>query len=156
MEIKIRALKKEDISEYVKLILRTKAGSNRKEIEKIIKNSLEKGIKPLNPDYFVLTISGKIAGISGLYYDYEDPADVLWIDYFAVLPEFQRQGLGTTMLENLEKICQKKKTRLLCVFTETEESLKFWRKNGFEIFGRIDDYYAKDRPKIWLSKEIKV
>jgi len=156
MEIKIRALKKEDISDCVKLILRTKAGSNRKEIEKIIENSLEKGIKPLNPDYFVLTISEKISGISGLYYDYEDPADILWIDYFAVLPEFQRQGFGTIMLENQEKICQKKKTRLLCVFTETEESLKFWRKNGFEIFGRIDDYYAKDRPKIWLSKEIKV
>ena len=113
--------------------------------------SLAPGIKPLNPNYYVLFLNNKIIGVSGLYYDYEDPKDIMWMDYFAVLPEFQRHGYGTKMLENLEKICKKRKTRMLCVFTDKEGALKFYKINGFKVCGKIENYYGK-KPRIWMYK----
>ena len=79
-------------------------------------------------------LEGKIIGVSGLYYDYEDPEDVMWMDYFAVKPEFQGQGYGTKMLENLVKICKERKTRMLCVFTDNQKAVKFYENNNFKVF----------------------
>lgn len=155
MNTKIRLLTKEDIPEAARIILETKAGCNKEEVEKLLHLSLKKGVSFLNPDYYVLLLDENPVGISGLYYDYEDPKDILWMDYFAVSQKFQRHGFGTLMLEHLEKICREKKVKRLCVFAETEQALSFYDKNGFKIFGRLDDYYGNGRPRIWLSKIIE-
>ena len=151
MKTKIRNLNKKDIPECLRIVLETGASSAKKEAEKVMKYSLAPGIKPLNPNYYVLVLDNEIIGISGLYYDYEDPKDVMWMDYFAVKPEAQRQGYGTKMLQNLENICKNKKVRMLCVFTDKKEALKFYKKNGFKICGKIEDYYGK-KPRIWMHK----
>jgi len=152
MEKIIRLFKKQDISACVKIIMKTNAGCNKKEIKKLLNLSLKKGVSFINPDYYVLVVNKNIIGVSGLYYDYEDPKDIFWMDYFAVSPALQRQGFGTEMLKNLEKICKNKKARMLNVFTETEQAVNFYTKNGFKIFGKIDNYYGPNRPRIWLSK----
>lgn len=149
--LKIKNLNKKDISACVKIALETEASSSGKEAKKIMEYSLAPGIKPLNPNYYVLFLNNKIIGVSGLYYDYEDPKDIMWMDYFAVLPEFQRHGYGTKMLKNLEKICKKRKTRMLCVFTDKEGALKFYKINGFKVCGKIENYYGK-KPRIWMYK----
>lgn len=152
--MKIRSLTKEDINDCANIAFKAGASSNKNEAKKIMEFSLSPGIKPLNPNYYVLENNGKIIGISGLYYDYEDPKDILWMDYFAVDPEFQRQGYGKKMLENLESICKKKKARMLCVFTDNEVALNFYIKNGFKVCGKIENYYGK-RPKVWLNKAVE-
>ena len=149
--LKIRRLNKKDIPACLKLSLETKVSSRRSEAKKIMELSLNPGIKFLNPDYYVLELENKITGISGLYYDYEDPKDVMWMDYFAISPKFQRQGYGKKMLENLEKICRKKKVRILCVFTDKDGAINFYKKNGFKISGKIDNYYV-NKPRVWLYK----
>jgi len=157
--IKIRNLKKEDINACLKIVLETEASSSRSEAKKIMEYSLAPGIKPLNPNYYVLELKnpstglGQIVGISGLYFDYEDPKYIMWMDYFAVTPKFQMQGYGTKMLENLENICKKKKVKMLCVFTDKEGALKFYKNNGFKVAGKIENYYGK-KPRIWLHKKI--
>ncbi len=154
MKIIIRNLHKEDIPACLKIVLETEASSNRKEAKKVMEFSLAPGIKPLNPNYYVLVSDGKIIGVSGLYYDYEDPKDIMWMDYFAISPKFQREGYGTKMLKNLEKICKDKKVRLLCVFTFRAGAVKFYKKNGFKVFGKIENYYGKS-PRIWLYKNMQ-
>jgi ribosomal protein S18 acetylase RimI-like enzyme len=57
------------------------------------------------------------------------------------------------MLSNLENICNKKKIRMLCVFTDKDGALKFYKKNGFKVAGKIDNYYVK-KPRIWLYKKL--
>ncbi len=151
MSLIIRNLNKKDIPACLKIVLETEASSNGKEARKVMELSLAPGIKPLNPNYYVLELDGKIIGISGLYYDYEDPKDIMWMDYFAVSPEFQRSGYGTKMLENLENICKKKKVRLLCVFTDKTVAFEFYERNGFETCGKIENYYG-DKPRIWMRK----
>lgn len=153
MSLKIRNLAKKDIAECVKLALEAGASSNAKEARKIMEYSLAKGIKPLNPNYYLLTLDGKIIGISGLYYDYEDPNGIMWLDYLAVKPELQGQGYGSIMLENLEKIAKGKKVKKLCVFTDSEKPVGFYEKKGFKVCGRLEEYYGKN-PRIWLFKKI--
>lgn len=158
METKIRLLKKQDIPAVVRIILETKAGENKKEVQKLLALSLKKGVSFINPDYYVLESKAEkkskpeILGVSGLYYDYEDPKDIFWMDYFAVSPVFQHQGFGTMLLKNLENICKKKKARMLCVFAETDQAVNFYTKNGFQAFGKLENYYGPNRPRIWLSK----
>ncbi|MCX6720481.1 MAG: GNAT family N-acetyltransferase [Candidatus Staskawiczbacteria bacterium] len=152
MTLIIRNLNKEDIPEALKIALETKASCNESEARKVMEMSLAPGIHPLNPNYYVLVLEGEIIGISGLFYDYEDPEDVFWMDYFAVKPELQKHGYGTRMLENLVRICKEKKARMLCVFTDNKNALKFYKKNGFKVCGKIKDYYGKGKSRIWLSK----
>jgi ribosomal protein S18 acetylase RimI-like enzyme len=151
--MKIRNLIKKDISACIEIILETKASSSRNEAKKIMGLSLAPGIKFLSPNYYVLELDGNIVGVSGLYYDYEDPKDIMWMDYFAVSPKFQRQGLGTKMLKNLVNVCKKKKVRMLCVFTDKDGATKFYKKNGFKFVGKIDNYYG-NKPRIWMHKKI--
>jgi len=154
METEIKLLNKDGIPACVEIILQTKAGSNPEEVKKVLELSLAENIEPLNPDYYVLWLNDEIIGISGLYYDYEDPIDILWMDYFAILPKFQRQGYGTKMLNNLERICGNKKVRMLCVFTDKDGALNFYKKSGFEICGEIKNYYPENKPRIWLYKNL--
>jgi len=147
----IRNLRQEDIPECLEIVLETEASSKRAEAERIMEFSLTPGIKTLNPNYYVLILGGKIIGVSGLYYDYEDPKDIMWMDYFAIRPEFQKKGFGTEMLINLERICRDKEVRMLCVFTDKKGALKFYKKNGFRVCGKINNYYGKN-PRIWLRK----
>ena len=155
MKTIIRKLKKEDILTCIKIILKTNVSSNAKEAKKIMELSLVKGIKFLNPEYYILEQDKKIIGVSGLYYDYEDPKNVLWLDYLAVLSEFQGMGYGSLMFENLKKIAKNKKVKMLCVFTDKQKALDFYEKKGFKICGEINNYYGKNKSKIWLYKNLK-
>ena len=92
MTLVIRGLKKEDIPEALKIAMETGASCNKNEAKKIMEFSLTPGIKPLNPNYYVLVLNGEIVGVSGLYYDYEDPKDIMWMDYFAVKPDFSAES----------------------------------------------------------------
>ncbi len=154
METKIKNLNKKDIPACLKIIFRTGVSSSRAEAKKVMHFSLAPGIKPFNPNYYTLWLDDKIIGVSGLYHDYEDPKNIMWMDYFAVLPEYQKQGHGTKMLENLENICKKGKVKMLCVFTDKEGALEFYQKKGFKICGRIENYYNKGKPRVWLFKKI--
>lgn len=154
MNLIIRDLKKEDIPAALKIALETGASCNALEARKVMEMSLVPGISPLNPDYYVLVLNNEIIGISGLFYDYEDPKDVFWMDYFAVKPDLQKHGYGTKMLENLVRICKGKKARMLCVFTDNKNALKFYKHNGFKVCGKIKDYYAEGKSRIWLFKKL--
>jgi ribosomal protein S18 acetylase RimI-like enzyme len=156
MKTEIRNLNKKDIPTCIDIVLQTEAGLNAEEAKQLMERSLVEGIKPLNPDYYVLLLDGEIVGVSGLYYDYEDPFDIFWMDYFAVLPKFQRQGYGTEMLKNLETICEGKKARMLCVFTNNKKgALSFYKKNGFQVCGEIKNYYSDGSNRTWLYKNLK-
>lgn len=152
MTLIIRNLNKKDIPAALKIAIETGASCNEKEAKKIMEMSLVPGIHPLNPNYYVLVLNGEIVGISGLFYDYEDPKDIFWMDYFAVKPDLQKHGYGTKMLENLIKICEGKKARMLCVFTDNDKALKFYKNHGFKVCGKINNYYAKGKSRIWMYR----
>jgi ribosomal protein S18 acetylase RimI-like enzyme len=152
--LKIKRLEKKDINQALKIITETRAATKIKEARWLMELSLKKGFHALKPAYYVLFKDDKIIGISGLYQDYEDPEKVRWLDYLAVTPKLQRQGYGTVMLGNLEKICRNKKVKLLCVFTDNQKAINFYKKHKFKVFGNIPNYFEHSDNKVWLCKKL--
>ena len=48
-----------------------------------------------------------------------------------ILPEYQKQGIGSSILEALIQHCRKQKVRVLWLFSASEKS-EFYKKFGFE------------------------
>ena len=81
---------------------------------------------------------GKILGVMGL----EPVKDVTLIRHAYVLPEHQRQGMGTKLLAHLKQITR---TRRLLVGTWAANSwgIAFYRKHGFKLLPDKDDLLKK-------------
>lgn len=60
--------------------------------------------------------------------------DVLWVD-----ETLRKSGLGTKMLRKLEKIAKKKNCKLIHVDTFSFQAPEFYKKNGFEVFGVLEN-----------------
>jgi len=81
--------------------------------------------------------------------------DLYWI---AVDPDFQKQGVGSTLLGFLEKVVKGKGGRLILADTSTiphyEKTQKFYLKNGFQEVARVPDYYHPGNDRITFCKRI--
>lgn len=78
------------------------------------------------------------------------------ITYF-ILPEHTRKGLGTKLLNVLEREAKKKgiRTLLANISSLNIQSIKFHRKNGFRRCGvlkKIGAKFGKDFDLVWMQK----
>lgn len=95
----------------------------------------------------------KIIGVSGVCNCFgDDPKGVKWLTYTAILPEFQGQGIGSSLLSRIEERLKAKKLKLLCVDTHSKKAMRFYKKNGFKKSGEIPNYYNSGESKITLYK----
>lgn len=152
--LKIKKLEKKHINDCLCVIVETRAGTKEKEARWLMERSLKKKEQIVKPSYYVLLKDDKVVGISGLYQDYEDPETVRWLDYLAVTPKLQRLGFGTKMLKNLEQICKKEKVKTLCLFTNNQKAINFYKKNKFATLGKINNYFAPGGFKAWMYKKL--
>lgn len=81
------------------------------------------------------------------------------ITYF-ILPEYSRKGLGTKLLQVLEKEANKMgiTTLLANVSSRNKQSLKFHRKNGFKkcgTFEKIGTKFGKNFDVVYMQKTLK-
>ena len=66
-----------------------------------------------------------------------------------VNPSYQRQGVGSTLLEPI--LARAKNEKLPCyLVTFTEQAVKFYQKNGFEVIRKSQA--SKDTPLFWNLK----
>lgn len=76
----------------------------------------------------------------------------------AVHPNYQRQGLGTSMLHYIEQILTAQGERVLLVETSSLETFeytrKFYRKCGYEEEARIREFYKAGEDKIVFRKSL--
>jgi ribosomal protein S18 acetylase RimI-like enzyme len=158
MITKIRKLKEEDIPAAAGIISETMGRRQGKAAETKIKLSL-KGCGLYKDHEFLVAHEGNtILGIIGFFSYAGDPKDVYWLDYFAVAPEHQKKGTGTHLMEFVEnKLKEKKGVRLLCLDTGStdnyKEARKFYRKHGFKVKGRIENYAIKENmDMLFLAK----
>lgn len=78
------------------------------------------------------------------------------ISYF-VLPEHTKKGLGTRLLETLEREVERKgiKTLLANISSLNSQSLAFHEKNGFETCGRfrrLGSKFGREFDVVWTQK----
>jgi ribosomal protein S18 acetylase RimI-like enzyme len=81
--------------------------------------------------------------------------DLYWI---AVDPDFQKQRIGSKLLNFLEKLLRELKGRMILADTSTipqyERTRRFYIKNGFQEVARVPDYYHPGNDRITFCKKL--
>ena len=78
-------------------------------------------------DIVVSMLSGRIMTYLGF--------KELWVDEFSVHPDYQRQGIGTKMIEYVREQLKQETEKISYIVLNTERgypSVKFYEANGFE------------------------
>ncbi len=90
---------------------------------------------------YVLGDGIKIAGVAGLHHGPWGPPENVWLSWFALDPRFQRQGLGSAMLQAV--IREARRSHFMNLYIETystpefARARKFYRAHGFRQVGHI-------------------
>lgn len=82
--------------------------------------------------------------------------DLYWI---AVDPDFQREGVGSGLLNFLEEVVKARGGRMILADTSTlpdfVKTQNFYLKNGFREEARIPDYYYPGNDRITFCKKLQ-
>lgn len=87
-----------------------------------------------------------IAGISGKIYCW----NCVYIDKFWIKEECRKNGLGSKLLNEVEKLAKEKECHLIHLDTFDFQAKDFYLKHGYKVFGVLEDcppnhkrYYMK-------------
>ncbi|CAL2093346.1 GNAT family N-acetyltransferase [Tenacibaculum sp. 190524A02b] len=92
-------------------------------------------------------IVGGILGGIGYYAGYM--IKVLW-----VAEKERKSGLGAKLLEQAEALAKEKGAKIAILDTFSFQAETFYLKNGYQRFGKIEDYPKKGQSFIFLKKEL--
>jgi GNAT superfamily N-acetyltransferase len=99
--------------------------------------------------YLIAREDGELAG--GLI------ADTAWewlhVDLFWVEQARRSQGLGSRLLAQAEEIAAQRGCKHACLETHDFQSLGFYQKRGYGVFGQLDDF-PPGHTKYFLSKRL--
>jgi len=75
------------------------------------------------------------------------------IRWVYVLPEHQKQGIGTALVHHLEKVAREKGLRILRLVTDNdaEWAISFYQKLGFTLAYRVPNPWGFD---VWMEKHL--
>ena len=74
----------------------------------------------------------------------------------AVIPEYQRSGIGSVLLHYMEFLATQRGLKMLLLHTaqENEAAQAFFGKADFEVIGDQGNYYPKGQTALLMSKAI--
>ncbi len=81
---------------------------------------------------------------------YEDKRDSVEIISLAVVPEYQKKGIGKLLLTHILGILKKRKTHLV-THPRNTPAIILYLKLGFEIYGLKENYYGDGQPRLLLK-----
>ncbi len=111
--------------------------------------SIDKEKRPTEIGFHIKDSDGNvIAGVNGLLYWGQSCLQInhLWVDQ-----RVQNRGLGTKLLLHIEREAKKCGVHLSHLTTYSFQSKRFYIKNGYEIFGVLDDC-PKGHQRYYLKK----
>ena len=88
--------------------------------------------------FYVHKSAGMIIGVAALQIESEKTGRLHWV---YVLPEYQRRGIGTTLITHLEKKAREiglKKMRLRTI-EKAEQAVNFYKKLGYHLAYKIEE-----------------
>ena len=102
----------------------------------------------------VILVNNEVVG----FYDYWHTFDSASIAQIAVDPLFQRQRLGSMLLEEIIKDCRAKKIRTITleVRKNNEKAVKLYTKYGFNTVLTKEKYYSNGDDALYMTMEIDV
>ena len=101
----------------------------------------------------VITIDDLVVG----FCDYWNTFDSGTICQIAIHPDYQKQKLGSKLLEEVLKDAKAKKIRTLTleVRASNEKAINFYKKFGFKITLVKEAYYSNGEDAIYMIKEVQ-
>lgn len=79
----------------------------------------------------------------------------LWIFFFVVKTNRRRQGIGTKLLKQVEKHCNKKHPFLFVDFEKKDKiATKFYSKNGFKHAGIVQNWFGARQSGLVYCKKV--
>ena len=146
--MKIRKFRKKDAEQCSKMIVNiiNESKNLTKQAKENIKSGSKQGVlikKSKSRDYFVCEKNGKIIAIGGLKKN-----EIIRM-YISL--KQQNKGIGSLILEYLEKLAKKRKIKKVFLYTHPRAS-KFYLKNGWKI---IKQYRDRGMDVVNMEKELK-
>ncbi len=90
-----------------------------------------------------------LAGINSLLYCW----NCLYVDVLWVKEQFRKEGYGSILLSEVEKIAKEKGCNLIHLDTFDFQAKDFYRKHGYEVFGILEDC-PMDHNRYYMKKKI--
>jgi GNAT superfamily N-acetyltransferase len=72
---------------------------------------------------FLLRLKSEIIGVSGLYRQPGTPANICWLGWFAIRPQFRRQGFGTAAIRKICGMAHSAGSSELWVYTGSDDNI---------------------------------
>ena len=132
-------MEKADVPEAIELVSKTISPEDAEFAKFIFTSHFQAGGKPLGRgEFYVATFSGRVVGVSGFY----RRENSYWLGWYAVRSECQGLGVGSALLERVEKAVMAKGARELSVCTSSlpkfKKTREFYKRKGFEEVGEVD------------------
>ena len=129
--MKIRKATKKDINKVIKMWIREFAKTPWK--EKWTKQKVEKTIKSSKGKVYVAIINNKIVGFIHVSERYYVAGLIVVLENLVVSKDYQNQGVGSELVEYIERIYRKKQFCKIFLNTMTKAtSYKFYKKRGYK------------------------
>jgi GNAT superfamily N-acetyltransferase len=93
--------------------------------------------------FYVHRSEGRVVGVAALYVENEESGRVRWV---FVLPEYQRQGIGTALVSHVERRAREMGLRRLRLVTPARAgwALRFYGRLGYEPAGEIENPWGME------------
>ena len=135
--------------------------SNRESYKKIMPKehfrepvlSLEKLLEDFESMIFYVHRSqGTIAGVAALETESEETGRIHWV---YILPEYQRQGIGTALVTHLERKAIEMGLRRLRLLTveKARWAVNFYKRLGYHLAEKIERPWGFD---VFMTKELEL
>ncbi|TYS63522.1 GNAT family N-acetyltransferase [Sutcliffiella horikoshii] len=86
--------------------------------------------------FFLESEEGEIlGGVTGTMYWQHLHIDFLWVD-----KQLRNEGYGSHLLNQIEEVARERKCRLIFLDTLSFQAPGFYKKNGYKVFGVIEDH----------------
>lgn len=151
-------MKESDIPAVVSLIVSAMSPTKGQLAHATIKKHFE--LRRLGADdgrrYLALASPSGVIGITGLHHYEWGPPKNVWLGWFAILPEMQRQGFGTMLLTQMQEHARTLGFEKLLIETysspEFSDARLFYEKKGFHQVGGIAGYVSENVDLVVFAK----
>lgn len=126
----------------------------------IVKRAVSGSLKGGRHAYWYVEDGDMIVGAMGVREnDYKSGGYVMADDYLAVHKDYRQKGIGTKLLNEVEKFVKERGGRYVliesCDIDSYEPARKFFAKRGYRKVGAIPDYYVDGEGRVDYFKSLK-
>ena len=94
-------------------------------------------------EVFLIKNKEEIIGICGLYSQYQNSAEELWLGWFGILPDKRNSGIGAIVLNKIEAEARKVGCKRIYSYVDVAGApLNFYYRNGFKRTSSVGEYLA--------------